>query len=127
MDDVGVALRRFCLPGPYLLEAQVVPHEPPLPGRIHCYGVVLHLRHRVIHRLQDCAASCRLHVWHFCCAQPVCLPVKVRLYELGAIPVWWLVGIDPVRAHVGVLPLQQQGRARLRHCLRPDLLWLHLG
>lgn len=54
VDDVGVALWRFCLPWPHVLEAQVVSDQLTVSWWVHCYGSLFHLRHRIIHRLEDC-------------------------------------------------------------------------
>jgi hypothetical protein len=127
VDDVGVALRRLCISRPHLLEAQVVPHEPTVSRWLHRHGSLLHLRHRILHRLQNCAGSSCLYLRHLRGTQPVRLPDQVRLHKLDAVPIRRPLGVDSVRLHVGFLPVQQQGRARLWHRLRPDFLRLHPG
>lgn len=74
VDAVGVVLWRARLPWPYLLEAQVVSHQPILPVYLYRHGSILDFSHCLVYRFQDCATRSHVYLWHLCSAQSVCLP-----------------------------------------------------
>ena len=46
---VGVDVWLLRLPGTYLLETQIIPHEPHVPRRFHCHGGIHDLGHCVVY------------------------------------------------------------------------------
>lgn len=64
LDDVGVPLWCHRFHAPHLLETEVLSHKHALLDWLYCTGSLLHIRHHIILRRQDCTGSSDIHTGH---------------------------------------------------------------
>ena len=102
--NMSLVVRSYWFHAPHLLEAQVVSHEPSLPGWFHRFRSLLRFRHCLILRIAHCSPSRSPHRGHLRRLDLVRLPDKIRLYIMDAIPLWRTVGIDSLWFRGHVLP-----------------------
>lgn len=105
MDDVDLALRRHRFYATDLLEAEILPHQPPVLERLHGARGVFDISDHVVLQLENRNRGADPDAGDLCRADDFCVSDQVRLYFVDAVSVWESVGADPVRVHGCFLPV----------------------